>query len=217
MTDHHPIVAVLTGDLIDSSDIGAAATKRAIQTIEDTARALAGWPQNDPRHFDRFRGDGWQILLEDHAIALRCSILITARLMADRDLPGTRIAIGIGYAQDTPESVNIAAASGTAFEASGHMLDAMQKQDRLQIDGHGIGPLHWAIATLVEEHIRRWSPEQAEATAHYLHPSDPTQKEIAEVLEVTPQAVHSRLKGAGAQALRQAIRFWETDAEHSIC
>lgn len=217
MTGQPPIVAVLTGDLIDSSDVGAAATKHAIQIIEETARSLAGWSPNDPRHFARFRGDGWQILLENHALALRCSIMIMARLMAEKRLPGTRIAIGLGHAGATPGTADISAAFGTAFEASGHMLDAMQKHDRLKIDGLGIGPLHRAIAALVEDHIRRWTPEQAEATAQYLHLSDPTLKDIAHVLGISPQAVHSRLTGAGAQTLRDVVRLWESHEENRQC
>jgi hypothetical protein len=72
-----------------------------------------------------------------------------------------------------------------------------------------------AAIILIDERIGRWSPEQAEATAHLLHPANQYRKqyatEIAQRLSITPQAVGYRLKGAGARQLDEALAALELD------
>ncbi len=62
---------------------------------------------------------------------------------------------------------------------------------------------------LIDERISRWTPEQAEAVAHFLHPDAPPATEIAERLGITPQAVSYRLRGAGAKTLRKVLETLE--------
>lgn len=214
MAETLPLVAVLSGDLIASTDAGSQPTERAMNRL---MRAAAG-PQarNAPGNFTRFRGDGWQVLVENQSLALRSSLWLFASLQSVRDLPQTRIAIGIGAMNPLPGG-DLSAASGPAFEASGRALDAMSRSDRFAIAGPGVTPLQRAIIALVEEQTGRWTPEQAEAAALYLAPDEPTLKGIAGVLGISTQAVHSRIRGGGAQALRQAVKYWEEDAEQAPC
>jgi len=103
----------------------------------------------------------------------------------------------------------LSAASGSALIASGQALDDIEKTRLFTISGEGVSPLHHAVLDLVEEQVSRWTPEQAEASRHFLSPKKPTLKSIAESLNISSQAVHARLKGAGAHALRRAVGAWE--------
>lgn len=211
MADTTPIVAVLTGDLIGSSGAGPVETNIAINRILASVAPMEYWQGNGPTYFTRMRGDGWQFILINQKYALRSSLIIFANLQSVKDLPKTRISIGIGPI-DPLTGPDLSAGSGPAFEESGHSLDAMRRSDRFAISGAGsmgVTWLHYAIVTLIEDHISRWTPEQAEATAYYLSPQTPTLKEIAAQLGISTQAVHSRLKTAGAQALLQAVSMWE--------
>ena len=42
-------------------------------------------------------------------------------------------------------------------------------------------------------------------------------QEIANTLGISTQAVHSRIKGAGAKALRQAVKHWEDQKDRAPC
>lgn len=216
MIDANSDSAVLTGDLVNSSMAGPAATSRALKQIETTLAQVEAWDNSGPGLFTRTRGDGWQFVVQNQIYTLRTSLMVFADLHAARDLPQTRIAIGMDGI-DRVEGSDLSAATGPAFVVSGQYLDALNRTDRFAIGGATATPLHRAVITLVEDRISRWTPEQAEATALYLAPTDPTLKDIAKTLGISTQAVHSRIKGAGAQALRRAVKHWEEQRDLTPC
>jgi len=217
-----PTVAVLTGDLIDSTRAGRDRIDRTMRLLSgDLPDGIRwGWGPSDLR-FTRFRGDGWQALLPAPAHALRWAVVLLAALRADPRAIGSRIAIGIGAAPDLGDG-DLGDASGPAFEASGRGLDAMTKDERLSLTGGDaaaaaeaapvrITAAERAVAMLIDERSLRWTPDQAEAAAHFLHPAAPPATGIAQRLGITPQAVGYRLRGAGAKALREALEALEAD------
>lgn len=209
------IVAVLTGDLIDSTTAGAAATDLAMMVLADTAHEISLWPGAGPTRFTRFRGDGWQLLVTPQKYALRAALTLAARLRATPDAPPTRIAIGLGRAESIG-GTDLSDAHGPAFAASGHALEAMPRGARLTLGGtigRDPGRLASALIDLLDERIGRWTPEQAEAAAFALDPDDPTQAEIAGQLGISSQAVSYRLGGAGMAAIRRALQAWEAEAD----
>ncbi len=203
--------AVLTGDLIGSTKSDPDFTDRAMAALESAARALSGWRDETETRFTRFRGDGWQILVEPAAWGLRAALFLKARLGAAGTGIDTRIAIGLGPVGD-PGHGTLGAASGAAFEASGRALDAMKKGNVLVIEGAGVTGLHRATVTLLTPIIQDWSREQAEAVAHAIEPSSPTLAQIANRLGITPQAVNYRLKAADFSAVDEALKLWESEA-----
>ena len=203
-----PAAAVVTGDLIGSTRATPGALERAMEVLAAVAGEIAAWPPGADTRFTRFRGDGWQILVADAALGLRAALLAIARLRAAGAGLATRAAIGIGRV-DSIGTASLADARGPAFEASGRALDAMSRAHRLAIDGEGVAPLHHAVVDLLDERAGRWTPQQAEATALYLAPGNPTNAAIAPRLGISPQAVNYRLTGAGAPAARRALALWE--------
>jgi hypothetical protein len=216
MDDQLHNAAVLTGDLVDSSKAGQAATDLALDSIRSTLSRVESWFGNGPGYFTRMRGDGWQFIVHNPLYTLRASLLVFAELGSDRDLPQTRISIGLDGVTALDRS-NLSASSGPAFINSGQTLDAMTKADRFAIAGITATVLHRAVVALVEEQIGHWTPEQAEAVALYLTPEDPTLKDIGQTLGISTQAAHSRVTGAGGQALRQAVKYWEDQRDLVPC
>ncbi|MDF1853853.1 hypothetical protein [Pseudooceanicola sp.] len=210
------ISAVLTGDLIESSNAEPDAVERAMRILSATADSIAGWqgPPTDTR-FTRFRGDGWQMMLSANPeLALRAAIVLQASLRAAGPTPGTRIAIGLGHV-DHFGSKDLSDARGTAFERSGQTLDSMGRTRRLTLAAPGLSPLADIIFDLIDERMTRWTPEQAEAAALYLLPDNPTLAAIAGPLAISPQAVSYRLGGAGGARLRKSLSDWEDELRTS--
>lgn len=205
------VSAVLTGDLVSSSAAEPAAVERAMRTLEDGAARIGSWTQDDTR-FTRSRGDGWQIVLAVPELAPRAALYQIARLRAAQTGLETRIALGIGAAESMGTH-DLSDAGGPAFEVSGRTLDAMKRLSRLAVAGRGVGPLEQALVQLLAERAQRWTPEQAEAMALFLHPDNPTLEEIAGELHITPQAVSYRLSGAGGREIRSALKGWEAAAQ----
>lgn len=212
METGHTIVAVVTGDLIGSRNSEPETVEAAMALLRAVALDIDMWIEGRETRFTRYRGDGWQIHVGEAGLALRAAVCIVARLRASGLAIATRAAIGIGTAE-TLGTDSLADARGTAFDAAGGALDDLGRTHRLAIAGEDVTACHRIIVSLIDERIGRWTREQAEATALYLHPDAPTLADIAARIGVTPQAVGYRLNGAGATVLRRALKDWETEYE----
>lgn len=201
-------IAVLTGDLIGSTEAPPAVLEATMAQLAEGAEEVAGWTRPEGTHFTRYRGDGWQMAVAEPALALRAALLLLARLRAGRGLLDSRIAIGIGPAESLG-TADLSDARGGAFEASGRGLDGMGRQRQLAVAGQGVTALHEVIVDLLEEHARHWTREQAEAAALWLDPGNPTLADVAPRLGISPQAVNYRLTGGSVQAIRRALAGWE--------
>lgn len=209
------IIAVLTGDLIASTDQKASVVDTAMGRIRAAASEVAGWPGNSDTRFTRFRGDGWQVCLAGPQYCLRAALFVAATLRADDIRMETRISIAIGTA-DSLGTADLSDASGEAFQLSGRQLDAISRTARIALTGTGIGARDRIIARQMFERASRWTQPQAEAMALYLHPDNPTLNDIAERLGITPQAVNYRLGGGGAVNLRTNLQIWEEVIEDEL-
>jgi len=190
--------AVLTGDLIASTEAPPEAVEAAMARI----RGTIVWITPAPR-FTRFRGDGWQIHLAKPDLGLRVMLQIAATLRAAAGLE-TRQSLGLGSAHGL-EGPTLGAAGGTAFTASGRALDSMAEGRRLVLSGAPTDPLHRRLITMIDEQIAGWSTEQAEAVAHLLDPDAPkTRTAIAAQLGISRQALAARLEAAGFRQLSGA-------------
>lgn len=201
-----PLAAVLTGDLVASRKAAATETDRAMDALARAARTFGAENDLDLR-FTRFRGDGWQVLVDTTALALDAALaLLAATLVEDME---TRISIGIGPV-DSRGSADLSDASGRAFFVSGDHLEAIDRHRRLLIAGHGIGPWQVAALDLVDRIASGWTAAQAEAAAHVLRPDPLTQDEIAGRLGITRQAVQSRLAAAGTAYFTNVLKAFRT-------
>ncbi|MCW1917705.1 hypothetical protein NX862_02970 [Rhodobacter sp. KR11] len=218
--------AILTGDLIGSTEAPPGATEAALGLIAQTliAQALIAPPSDTtetatphpmatraeptpaPR-FTLFRGDGWQCALAPDQ-APRMALRLLACLTAAGGLQ-SRIAIGLGAVEDWGKGGDLSQARGSALTASGRALDAMTGLLALAAPDLPATIAHrdQALIRLWEVIARRWSPAQAEAMDLALQGL--RQTEIAARLGVSPQAVSLRLKAAEAGAVIDSLTLWE--------
>lgn len=132
MQENKKHYAVLTGDFIKSSNFSPAefegvkdCLSQAVKQLNKLSRDLV------IGKVDFFRGDGWQVLISQPQLSLRCCLFIKAYLRAN-EKGKTRIAAGIG----TVENINkdrISQSSGKAFELSGNLLDSLKKRRYLSV------------------------------------------------------------------------------------
>jgi len=196
--------AVCTGDLIGSRRGEPADVDRAMEALEAAAERVGHWVGADTR-FTRFRGDGWQLYLEQPGSSLLALLALIAHLRASGTGLETRIAIGFGRVERRGKS-DLSDASGEAFSLSGHALDEMPRGSRIALAGPGVVVRwHHAIFDLAFWAASRWTPDQAEAVSLALDPERRTQAEIADMLSISRQAVQQRLSGAGWDAVSGAI------------
>ena len=214
MSGPEPIHAVLTGDLIKSKtllDKELSAAQRLLrQGIRDFCEATG---QRVPGGPDFFRGDAWQVFLEDPAGALRLALLLRARLRA-QTRTDTRIAMGIGPVRRVDRR-KISLSMGEAFELSGLALDRMSRYfdltAALPAAGAPTGAWLPVLMHLCSELARNWSKRQAEIVSVALLHSELTHEQIGTLLPrpVKKQTVTSALRSAHYRALLEALRLFE--------
>jgi hypothetical protein len=211
-----PLIAVLTGDLVASQQAGAAKVEAAMAQLKQTAEDLSEIVGHDMR-FTRFRGDGWQMVIKDPSDTLTATLLILADLRATGLNLDTRIAIGIGSA-DNLGTDNLSDAKGQAFVLSGRLLDEMPRKHTIDIAGGPKADYPWRIAVvdLVAWQASHWTAAQATAMATTLRNPFENQQTMANRLKITRQAMQSRLASAGMQPIASAVMAfknanWEQD------
>lgn len=186
-----PQAAVLTGDLIGSTEVATAQVEAAMNVLAETAKKIGS-----TTFFTRSRGDGWQLFLDDPGHCLWATVFLVANLRTAELGLETRISVGLGSAE--LRGSNLSEAWGTAFIASGRGLDEMPKGQMLALEGEGTDAFQRRIFAFVEDRIRRWSREQAESMALTITGEDTlTQSELARLLGVTRQAIAARRQAAG--------------------
>jgi hypothetical protein len=201
--------AVLTGDLIASTQAGQSATDAAMALIQSVAKTETTFNHADVR-FTRFRGDGWQIYCADPTKVFRLSVMVLANLHSRPDLPHTRISAATGSVSFLPKE-GLDSAGGEVFSISGRNLDGMGRS-RLVFSGDDPRAL-WKAAFFgyLEWQSSRWSPEQAEAIALSFRVDPPHPGKSAEVLGISRQAFSSRLDGAGYSPVWEADRVFRSE------
>lgn len=204
-----PLSCVLTGDLLGSTKASVPRVEATFQHLQAAmARVEQGWFSPGTTRFTRSRGDGWQALIPDPALALRTALYLFASLKSQDGALDTRIALGFGSI-DRLGSNGLSDAYGPAFTISGRLLDKMPRGQILAVGGQALSPLHEAVALLIGDRLQKWSREQAEAVALSIDPSTDIQADVAARLGVTVQAVNARLTAAGYPALQKALDLWD--------
>lgn len=206
--------AVLTGDIVKSRNLSPEELKTVRSAVARAVRTAEGWqPGLVVAEVEFFRGDAWQVLLQDPGPAFRTAVLIRATLLARR-LADSRVSIGIGAVGEIhPDRVSLC--TGEAFHLSGHALDAMTLYWRMEIavpkSPDSFSDWLSICIHLCDTIIRDWTPRQAEIVALALHPSGPTHEEIARSLDppVTRQVVTGVLDSANWAAIDEAVRGFE--------
>lgn len=205
MTQDTQNIAVLTGDLIRSSDLTPDQQQQALDNLRATAIQIGGWPGVDAA-FGLRGGDGWQLVLSRAERGLRAALTLRASLRSLGKAYDSRIAIANG-ADALPPDGNPNAAIGPVYVASGRLLETMKDEESLRWGAASLG-----AATLLADHISRdWTEAQARALAQQLPPGAPKRADIAKALGVSRQSVNRSLWSAGYPALSEALEMIETD------
>lgn len=152
-------------------------------------------------------GDEFQGLLNDPTITPE----IVWRV--EELMPGINFRVGIGYGTLTTALRHDAIGmDGPVFH---HARDAIREAHSKKLLGgvfHGFGEEEDLIlngyARLLWNHRKKWSDNQREVTT--MARCGISQSEISEVLGITKQAVHERLRSAGWEAYKAGALGWTT-------
>lgn len=179
------MTSVITGDIINSRNTS---NEVWLQSLKSIFKEL-GVGQI-------YRGDSFQIELEDVSSAVFIAIFIKSTLKIIKDVD---VRMGIGIGTKNYDAKVVTEANGEAFINSGYAFDYLLKKQTLAIKSPwkevdeeiNIG---LNIGLLVMDN---WTQNSAEFVKTSLEKKDFTQKEIAEYLDISQSSASERSKRAG--------------------
>lgn len=198
-------LTVLTGDIVDSTQMAPDMLEDVMRVLEQSHHDLATWP-DVTSYFARRGGDGWQIVLNGTGYDLRAALFIRASLTARHPGSATRIALATG-AGDMGGQSDPNRGQGPAFIASGRLLDRLKSRNQM---AHASGGAHAACTALADYISQNWTQAQARALREMLPPLSGPRAQAAEKLGISRQSVNDALWAAGFPAIERALTDWET-------
>ncbi len=200
-------IAVITGDLVGSTELGPEKIERAFAALSDCADAQADW-HGASLHFTRHRGDGWQVALAKPEMALRSALAFRAALRAEGAEFDSYMGIAEGEVEGEVGS-DLNSEASVVFTHSGWAADAAKKMNRQKLV-LSYGEALYAAAVLVDEISQGWTPTQAQTILAAIHPTEkPNYTKIAEDLGKSRQAVTKSLEASSYEAILTALQFIE--------
>ena len=214
--------AVITGDVIDSTQLAAPERKKLEEILRLGLAEIAG-----KNNFEIFRGDSFQILLPEPETALKKAIQIrcwlrkqpivgpektahkTQTASSKKGIIDARLALGIGSV--SYQSKQIRTSDGEAFRLSGRTLDEPKyRNSRILIatPSPELNDFLEVTFTLLDILISNWSVQQAEVIYELLNHQ--TQTAIAGKLNISQASVNQRAKTAHWPAIEKAIALFQT-------
>lgn len=194
-------IAVLTGDIVNSTSLGREDRDAVFAALSAGAKSVESL-QNFPPQFERFSGDSWQMLVQPK-FALRACLLLRAYIRQESKAYETRISVGVGAIEPlSPQGLG--ASDGPAFQASGRALTAL-KRDRYLCINTDLNP----VFILADEISKRWTQAQARVVAISLLLPRPTQARVSSRIGISQQSVWTHQKAAGVPALLAVLEGLE--------
>jgi len=198
-----PVHAVLTGDIVNSTQLTPAVEKQLVKALQQVL---------EPYKFEFYRGDSFQVYMKTPAKALQAALLCrTAALRIAQDeesVADVRIAIGLGDV--TTPVRTLASAKGDAFILSGRALDAIQKTStRLAIDvQHPLGSVGLqVIADYVNAIFDNMTAKQAEVIFELLKGA--TQQKVATDLNKSKSTISQIVSSGRWNELEKLLQQFE--------
>lgn len=178
------IHAVLTGDIVNSTQLNSDQEKSLLATLESIL---------SPFSFEFYRGDSFQVYMKEGEKALETALLCRTAAIAlmpeeTNIISDVRISIGLGDVEEPVKT--LASAKGEAFLLSGRSLDEMGKTEgRLVIAmGNKLGAIALGvIADYINSIYRQMTVKQAEVIFELL--KGDTQQQVADKLHKSKSTI----------------------------
>lgn len=206
--------AVLTGDIVKSSLYSEKQFKdiqNALKLCSKTMKKI--FPDAVKYNIDIFRGDSWQLLIEEPRLALRAAIFIRAFLKGELQMSSldTRISIAIGNVEHI-NSRKISQSRGDAFLSSGDQLDKLKGRFIFSFHGYKNEKYMNLLIQTLDPLITKLKKRQSKSLIGILQGL--TQKEISQKIfegKVSQQAVAQQLDSGDWEIIENVVLFFEEE------
>lgn len=195
------MIGVITGDLINSK-------KMAPSNWLKILKKELSMEGNTPEDWEIYRGDSFQIEIQNPEEALAISIRIKAAI---KSMPGMDVRMAIGIGDKTYPAKSITEANGSAFIYSGQLVEELKKM-KLNLAMRSNSTkldqeinLYLKLALLAMD---SWTITAAETIhAAFIYP-EKSQEELGRLMGIRQNAISTRLKRARYYEILELIEMY---------
>ena len=196
---------IITGDIVESSQIKPQYRGELLNCLNKMGDELQCI---SPFSMELFRGDSFQLLIEDPCAAMRIAVMLRAGLIhhtpnKEDGIWDARISLGIGNVEFMSEK--IVTSDGEAFQYSGRQLDVMGKQRLAVKTPWKDANEELELSTLfIDDIINGWSSKQAGMIYLTLR-QDLPKKDVAKNIGTSVQNVRNVLSSAKEHLIKKYL------------
>jgi len=201
--------AVITGDIINSTKVDPKIWLSVLKEVLNQSGS-------SPKEWEIYRGDSFQLFINDPLLALTTAIQIKAAIKTIKSLD-VRMAIGIGNIKH--KSGNVTEANGSVFIYSGERFEGLKKE-KLNLAFKSDWPdfdrdinLFLKLALLIMDH---WTENAAEMIKISLENPNKAQSELGSIIGIKQNAVSSRLKRAAFEEISEMIQLYQVKLKEKL-
>ena len=196
------MTSVITGDIIGSRQ------QKSKHWVEDLKKILSTFGEM-PGQWEIYRGDEFQVEINNPEEALLAAILIKAHLRAIKS--DARMSIGFG--DKTHNAEKVSESNGTAFIHSGELFETLKKQ-KVTL-AMRTGDLFFdekmnLMLRLALTFMDNWLVQSAEFVAVAIENPGLSQEELGQKLGINQAAVSRRQKRAQFELVMNLDRYFRT-------
>lgn len=183
------MVAVITGDIINSKRNNPKTWLRVLKKELEKAG-------KSPKTWDIYRGDSFQLLVNNPEDALLTAIKIKASL---KSIKNTNVRMSVGIGDITYAAPKITESNGTAFVHSGEKFELLKKEKQnlaIKSDWPAFDKDMNLFLKLASIAMDNWTTNAAEIVYTTLENPGKLQEELGRIVGIKQNAISNRLKRA---------------------
>ena len=196
------MTSVITGDIIGSRQ------QKSKDWVEDLKKILAPFGET-PGQWEVYRGDEFQVEIQNVEEALLAAILIKAHLKAIK----LDARMSIGFGDKTHNAEKVSESYGSAFINSGELFETLKKQKVTLAMRTGDAITDEKMNLMIQlalTFMDNWLAQSAEFVAVAIENPTLSQEELGQKLGINQAAVSRRQKRAQFDLVMQLDRYFRT-------
>lgn len=200
------MVAVLTTDIVHSTKLSANEYAKVMTALQQLLELQA---ERFGCTFEIFRGDSFQVLYPDYAVAMQSALVIRLNLQAGINCSAVKLTQSLAVDKVEKQSDRLGSSLGEAFIVSGRALDKATSGDLLLNFPRSLSAADLTISTLfLRSLLDGLTIKQAEVLFYYIDLDCPEQQSIADIMKMTRQNVATHLKRSGAELVKAYLNAY---------
>lgn len=194
------MIAVITGDIINSKRLSPP------KWMEELKRALSTWGKT-PEDWELYRGDGFQLKIQDPEIALKAAVQLKASIKSIEPLD-VRMSIGIGEEDYVAE--RILESNGLAYVRSGEGFESLDKLKQTMLIETPWEELNQELNLMLKLALTimdNWTAHSSKMIELVLANPEQTQKALGDMEGISQHAVSARLSRANFSVIEELLAY----------